>query len=97
MNLKPIANKILVELVKYEDGMEGGLFTPASARKDFVSQKAQVIALGTGNIDQYGKITPFEVKVNDFVIVNKFGGTEIKSENKKYLLVTQEDILGIIE
>jgi len=59
-------------------------------------QEAKVIALGTGKKGEDGKVQPFEVKVGDRVLISKYGGTEVKLDDKKYTLVREDDILGVI-
>ena len=59
-------------------------------------QEAKVIALGTGKRDENGKVTAFEVKVGDKVLISKYGGTEVKIDDQKYTLVREDDILGVI-
>jgi co-chaperonin GroES (HSP10) len=67
---------------------------PDSAKEK--PQEAKVIALGTGKKGEDGKVTPFEVKVGDTVLISKYGGTEVKLGDKKYTLVREDDILGVI-
>ena len=55
-----------------------------------------MIALGTGKKDEDGKVQPFEVKVGDRVLINKYGGTEVKLDEEKYTLVREDDILGVL-
>ena len=55
-----------------------------------------MIALGTGKKDENGKVTPFEVKVGDKVLISKYGGTEVKIEGEKFTLVREDDILGVV-
>ena len=94
MNIHPLKDKVLVKRKVIEEKTAGGIYIPDSAKEK--PQEAKVIALGTGRKDKDGKITPFEVKVGDKVLVAKYGGAEVKLDDKKYTLVREDDILGII-
>ena len=73
---------------------KGGIIIPDSAKEK--PQEGKVIALGTGKTDDDGKKIPFEVKKGDRVLIRKYGGTEIKLDGKKYTLLREDDILGVI-
>ena len=90
----PIGNRILIEHIEEKEQVRGGVIIPDSAKEK--PQEAKVIALGSGKKDKDGKIQPFEVKVGDKVLVSKDGGSEVKLDNKKYTLVTEDDILGVL-
>jgi chaperonin GroES len=84
VNIKPIGDRVLVEHVEEKEQVRGGIIIPDAAKEK--PQEAKVIALGTG----------FEVKVGDRVLISKYGGTEVKLDDKKYTLVREDDILGVI-
>ncbi len=90
----PVGNRILIEHIEEKEQVRGGVIIPDSAKEK--PQEAIVIALGSGAKDEDGKIIPFEVKVGDKVLVAKYGGSEVKLDNKKYTLVREDDILGIL-
>ena len=90
----PLHDRLLVRRVEEGETVRGGIIIPDSAKEK--PQEAKVIALGTGKKDENGKITPFEVKVGDKVLISKYGGTEVKIEGDKYTLVREDDILGVI-
>lgn len=95
VKIKPIGDRVLVKHI--EEGKEqtrGGIIIPDSAKEK--PQEAEVIALGTGKKDEDGKVRAFEVKVGDRVLISKYGGTEVKLDDVKYLLVREDDILGVI-
>jgi co-chaperonin GroES (HSP10) len=77
-----------------KEQVRGGIIIPDSAKEK--PQEAKVIALGTGKKDEDGKVLPFEVKVGDRVLISKYGGTEVKIDEKKYTLVREDDILGVL-
>ena len=74
--------------------MRGGVIIPDSAREK--PQEAKVIALGSGRKTKDGVVVPFEVRVGDKVLVAKYGGSEVKIDQKKFTLVREDDILGIL-
>lgn len=90
----PVGNRILIEHIEEKEQVRGGVIIPDSAKEK--PQEARVIALGSGAKDKDGKIIPFEVKVGDKVLVAKYGGSEVKIDNKKYTLVREDDLLGIL-
>ena len=94
MTIKPLADRVLVEPAAAETKTSSGIIIPDSAKEK--PQEAEVIALGTGKKDEAGKLSTFEVKVGDKVLISKYGGTEVKIDDKKYTLVREDDILGVI-
>ena len=96
MKVKPLGDRVLVEPKKDNDEVtKGGIIIPDTAKEK--PQEGKVIAIGTGKRDDDGKIIPFNVKVGDTVLMPKYGGTEIKINDKEYQIMREEDILGIIE
>jgi chaperonin GroES len=93
-NIKPLGDRVLVKSIEEAEQVKGGIIIPDSAKEK--PQEAEVIALGTGKKDDDGKVLPFNVKVGDRVIISKYGGTEVKFDDLKYLLVREDDILGVI-
>ena len=86
---------MLIKHVTEDEQVRGGIIIPDSAKEK--PQEAEVIALGTGGKDSDGKPVEFSVKVGDRVLTSKYGGTEVKIDGETYLLVREDDILGIIE
>ena len=95
INVKPLGDRILVEAAEEKEVKKGGIIIPDSAKEK--PTESIVIALGTGKTDDNGKKVPFEVKKGDRVLVSKYGGTEIKLDNKDYKILSSDDILAIIE
>jgi chaperonin GroES len=93
IKIKPVGDRVLVRHIEEKEQVRGGIIIPDSAKEK--PQEAEVIALGTGKKDENGKITPFEVKIGDKVLISKYGGTEVKIDEEKYTLVREDDILGI--
>jgi len=94
MKIKPLGERVLVEPLKEGEVLKGGIIIPDSAKEK--PQEGTVIALGTGKIDDNGKIVPFNVKKGDVVLMPKYGGTEVKMDGKEYQIMREEDILAVI-
>jgi chaperonin GroES len=94
VKIKPIGDRVLVKHIEEKEQSRGGIIIPDSAKEK--PQEAEVIALGTGKKSDDGKVQAFEVKVGDRVLISKYGGTEVKLEDTKYVLVREDDILGVI-
>jgi len=95
VKIKPIGDRVLVKYVADDkEQTRGGIIIPDSAKEK--PQEAEVIALGTGKKDDDGKVRPFEVSIGDRVLISKYGGTEVKIDDTKYMLVREDDILGVI-
>jgi len=95
MNLKPLGDRVLVEPVEEKEVKKGGIIIPDSAKEK--PTEGVVRALGTGKTDDEGKKIPFEVKVGDRVLVSKYGGTEVKLNDRDYKILNSDDILAVIE
>lgn len=95
MNIKPLADRVLVEPVQEKESKKGGIIIPDSAKEK--PQEGTVRAVGEGKRDDQGKTIPMSVKKGDKVLMPKYGGTEIKIEDKEYQIVREDDILGIVE
>ena len=94
LKIKPVGDRILIQHAEDKEQIRGGVIIPDSAKEK--PQEAKVIALGSGRKDKDGKVQPFEVKVGDTVLVANYGGAEVKLDEKKYTLVREDDILGVI-
>ena len=94
MNIKPLGERVLVEPLKEGEVNKGGIIIPDSAKEK--PQEGKVIAVGTGKIDDSGNKVPFNVKEGDTVLLPKYGGTEVKLDDKEYLIVREDDILAVI-
>ena len=93
--IKPIGDRVLVKhLEDSKEQVRGGIIIPDSAKEK--PQEAEVIAIGTGKKDENGKAVPFEVKVGDKVLISQYGGSPVKIDDVKHLIVSEEDILGIV-
>lgn len=93
--LKPLGNRVLLELVEEETTTSGGIVLPDSAKEK--PHYAMVVAVGEGKLLDNGERLPVEVSVGDKVIFEKYAGTEIKDKGKEYLVVKDADIIAIAE
>ena len=85
---------MLVQPLEEQEVKKGGIIIPDTAKEK--PQEGKVVALGTGKIDDNGKKVDFTVKKGDKVLISKYGGTEIKIDDENYLIMREDDILGII-
>lgn len=95
MKLRPIGDKIIVEPEKEEEKTKSGIVLPDTAKEK--PQKGKVIAVGPGKVLDNGQRSPMEVKEGDIVIYSKYAGTEVKIDDKEYLILSDRDILAILE
>jgi len=95
LNLKPLGSRLVVEPIEQEDVTSSGIVLPETAKEK--PQKGKVLAIGEGDRDDKGNRIPLDVKVGDTVLFAKYSGTEIKIDQKKYLILKESDVLAIIE
>ena len=93
MKIRPLGARVLVEPIEEKEQMKGGIIIPDSAKEK--PTEGKVIAIGIKRDDD-GKEISFDVKVGDTVLMPKYGGTEIKIDDKTYQIVREEDLLGVI-
>jgi chaperonin GroES len=94
VSIQPLADRVLVQPIEEKEVKKGGIIIPDTAKEK--PQEAKVIALGTGKLDDDGKKIAFTVKKGDKVLISKYGGTEVKVDGESYLIMREDDILGII-
>jgi chaperonin GroES len=94
VKMKLLADRVLIRPLKEEEVKQGGIIIPDTAKER--PQEGTVIALGAGKLDDNGKRIEFTVKVNDKVLFSKYGGTEVKIDGEDYLIMREDDILGIV-
>ena len=95
LKLKPLADRLVVEPTEREEMTASGIFVPETAKEK--PQEGKVVAAGPGRKDDEGKRIPMDVAAGDRVLYAKYAGTEIKLEDKKYLILKESDILAILE
>ena len=94
INVKPLADRVLVKPLEEKEVKKGGIIIPDTAKEK--PQEGEIVALGTGKLDEQGKKIDFTVKKGDRVLISKYGGTENKYEGENYLIMREDDILGIL-
>jgi len=96
VNLRPLADRVIVEPMEEDEITAGGIVLPETAKEK--PQKGTVLAVGPGRKDDQGKVIPMDVKVGDVVLYAKYGGTEVKLDSDRKVLVLREsDILAVVE
>jgi chaperonin GroES len=95
MHIKPLNDRILVKRLEAESRTKGGIVLPDTAKEK--PKEGEVVAVGAGKLLESGKRQALQLKKGDKIIFESFAGTEIKIEGKEYLLMKEDDVLGIIE
>ncbi len=95
MKLKPLKDRVLVKYSEEAEKSAGGLFIPDTAKEK--PQKGEIVAVGAGKVTDDGKLQKVEVKVGDVVLFDKYSGSKITMDNVEYLILREEDVLGILE
>jgi chaperonin GroES len=94
MKIRPLKDRVLVVRIEEKEKTAGGIIIPDTAKEK--PQKGEVIAIGPGKCDEKGKPIPLEVKKGDHVLFSKYAGNEIKVDGVEHLIMSEDDILGII-
>ncbi len=95
MKLKPLQDRILVQRVEEETTTKGGIIIPDSAKEK--PAEGKVVAVGAGKVSDDGNRIALEIKAGDRILFGKYSGTEVKIEGTEYLIMREDDVLGIIE
>ena len=95
LKLKPLADSLVVDHIEREEMTSSGIYVPETAKEK--PQEGKVVAAGPGRKDDDGKRIPMDVEKGDRVLYAKYAGTEVKLEDKKYLILKESDILAILE
>ena len=95
MKFKPLKDRLLVQYSDEPEKSSGGIYIPDSAKEK--PQKGEVIAVGPGRITEDGKLQKMEIKVGDVVLFEKYSGSKIQLDNEEYLIIKEDDVLGIVE
>jgi chaperonin GroES len=95
MNIRPLHDRVVIQRLEDEGTTPGGIIIPDTATEKPIQGK--VVAVGKGKILENGEIRPLDVKVGDKVLFGKYGGTEVKLGNEEYVVMREDDIMGIIE
>ncbi|MBC7320853.1 co-chaperone GroES [bacterium] len=95
MKLKPLGDRVLVKPIAVEERTKSGIVLPDTAKEK--PQQGKVLAVGQGRLLDNGQLVPLQVKEGDKVLYSKYAGTEVKIENEEYLILSERDILAIVE
>ncbi|HPC75561.1 MAG: co-chaperone GroES [Thermovirgaceae bacterium] len=95
MKLKPLGDRIVVKVLTQEEKTRGGIVIPDTAKEK--PQEGEVLAIGSGRVLENGQKLPLEVKKGDKILFSKYGGTEVKIEGEELLILSERDVLAILE
>src|SRR3984885_10229050 len=95
MKFNPLHDRILIKRIEEQETAKGGIIIPDSAKEK--QQEGEVVAVGNGKKTDEGKIIPLDVKPGDRILFGKYSGSEIKVDNEDYLILKEEEVLGVVE
>jgi chaperonin GroES len=95
MKIRPLHDRVIVQRIAEEEVTKGGIIIPDTAKEK--PQEGKVVAVGSGKILENGTKLSMDIKVGDKVLFGKYSGTEIKIEGEEYLMMREDDILGVVE
>jgi len=93
--ISPLYDRVLVKRLEGEEKTAGGIIIPDTAKEK--TQFGEIVATGPGRLDKEGKVKPLAVKVGDKILFGKYSGTEIKFDSQEYLIIKEDEVLGVIE
>ena len=95
MNMRPLRDRILVERIEEQEQRIGGIIIPDTAKEK--PQEGRVVAVGKGRVNDKGEVFPLDVKAGDTVLFGKYAGSEIKIDGREYLILREDEVLGVVE
>ena len=95
MTVRPLHDRILIKRIEEKETVKGGIIIPDSAKEK--PQEGEVIAVGNGKKTEEGKIIPLDVKAGDRILFGKYSGTDIKIDDQEYLILREDEVLGVLE
>jgi len=95
MKIRPLHDRLLVERLEEKEIKKGGIIIPDTAKEK--PQEGKVIAVGNGKVTDEGKKIPLDVKAGDRILFGKYSGSEVKIDDKEYLIMREDDVLAILE
>lgn len=95
MKLRPLHDRVLVKRIELKEMVKGGIIIPDTAKEK--PQEGEVIAVGNGKVLEDGNVRPMNVKAGDRILFGKYAGTDVKLEDEEYIIMREDDILGILE
>ena len=94
MNVRPLADRILVRRIEEKETMRGGIIIPDTAKEK--PQEGEVVAVGPGRKTEESKIIPLDVKKGDRILIGKYSGTDVKIDGTEYVILREDDVLGVL-
>jgi chaperonin GroES len=94
MNMRPLRDRILVERIEEQEQKIGGIIIPDTAKEK--PQQGRVVAVGKGRVNDKGEVFPLDVEAGDTVLFGKYAGSEIKVDGREYLILREEEVLGVL-
>jgi chaperonin GroES len=94
MNVRPLADRILVRRIEEKETVRGGIIIPDTAKEK--PQEGEVVAVGPGRKTEEGKLIPLDVKKGDRILMGKYSGTDVKIDNIEYVILREDDVLGVL-
>lgn len=94
MNIRPLQDRIIVKRLEEEEKTAGGIIIPDAAKEK--PMQGEVVAAGKGKVGDDGKVNPLDVKVGDKILFGKYAGTEVKLDGEDYLIMREDDVLGVL-
>src|SRR5262250_496865 len=95
MKIRPLYDRIVVKRIEEKETMQGGLYIPDSAKEK--PQEGEVVAVGKGKRMEDGKVIPLDVQPGDRILFGKYSGSDIKIDNEEYMIMREDEVLGILE
>ena len=94
MNVRPLADRILVRRIEEKETIRGGIIIPDTAKEK--PQEGEVVAVGPGRKTEEGKVVPVDLKKGDRVLIGKYSGTDVKIDGVEYVILREDDVLGVL-
>ncbi len=95
MHVRPLHDRVLLRRLEEKEVVKGGIIIPDTAKEK--PQEAEVVAVGPGKLDENGKRLPIDVKKGDRILIGKYSGSDIKIDDQEYVIVREDEILGVLE
>ena len=95
MKIRPLYDRIVVKRIEQQEQLQGGLYIPDSAKEK--PQEGEVVAVGKGKRLEDGKVVPLDVQVSDRILFGKYSGSDIKLDGEEYLIMREDEVLGILD
>ena len=95
MKIRPLYDRIVVKRIEEKEQMQGGLYIPDTAKEK--PQEGEVVAVGKGKRLEDGKVVPLDVQAGDRILFGKYSGSDIKLDGEEYLIMREDEVLGILE